>query len=229
MQEIKPVDENSTVRTASDGRPPAREAASRKSLLWQGEIRGAFWKFAILFSFVMNAILLLVVLILGLLLFDIKKAIAQPLVGGLYTSFVQMDNSRIETTITVSDTIQVNDTIPVVFDLPLTQNTIVTTTQEVFIPNTLVNIRSAVLSLNAPADITLPPGTALPVQLSLVVPVNQRVPVVLTVPVRLTVPVDIPLNATDLHMPFSHLRDLFFPYADGLNQLPSSWGEALSP
>jgi hypothetical protein len=59
--------------------------------------------------------------------------------------------------------------------------------------------------------------------LNLVVPVNQMVPV------HLNVPVNIPLNQTELHKPFSQLRDLFQPYATALDKLPSSWGGLLCP
>jgi hypothetical protein len=178
----------------------------------------AFWRFATIFSFVVNLILVLVLAVVVMLLFDIKKGIAQPLVGGLYNSFVQMDNASIVTTI------QVNDQLPVQFDLPLNQNTIVTTTAPVLITGATVNIQGGILTLsNAPTTILLPAGTALPVQLNLVVPVSQ------TVPVRLNVPVNIPLNQTQLHQPFGNLRDLFSPYADLLDTTPSSWGELIAP
>lgn len=190
---------------------------NRGGLLWQGQVRGAFWKFATLFSFAVNLVLIIVLLSVVRLVFDIKNAIAQPLVGGLYTSFVQMDSSSIITTI------EVNDSLPVQFDLPLNQNTVVTTTEPVLITGATVNIQGGILTLsNAPTTILLPAGTALPVQLNLIVPVSQ------TVPVHLQVPVNIPLSQTELHTPFSRLRDLFFPYAARLDELPNSWGELLS-
>ena len=193
----------------------SKAPAARRSGLKLGD---AFWKFATLFSFAVNLILVLMLAILVMLIFNIKNSIAQPLVGGLYGSFVQMDKASIVTTI------QVNDQLPVQFDLPLNQNTIVTTTEPVFITGATVNIQGGILTLsNAPTTIMLPPGTALPVQLNLVVPVSQ------TIPVHLTVPVNIALNQTDLHTPFSRLRDLFSPYANALENLPSSWNELFAP
>jgi hypothetical protein len=41
------------------------------------------------------------------------------------------------------------------------------------------------------------------------------------------VPVDIPLSETDLHGPFTSLRDLVAPYKSLAHGLPASWGEAL--
>jgi hypothetical protein len=204
MQQAKPMEAGAS----------AGKAQPRKGL----KLGDAFWKFATLFSFAVNLILILVLAVVVMLIFNIKNSIAQPLVGGLYGSFVQMDNASIVTTI------QVNDQLPVQFDLPLNQNTIVTTTEPVFITGATVNIQGGILTLsNAPTTIMLPPGTALPVQLNLIVPVSQ------TVPVHLTVPVNIALNQTDLHTPFSHLRDLFSPYASALENLPSSWNELFSP
>lgn len=191
------------------------------------KIPQAVWNSMIVFSFAVNLILVVVVLVLGVLLFSIKNAIAQPLLGGLHSSFVQMDNAHIVTNITVNDTIQVNDTIPVVFDLPLNQATVVTLTSDTLINDaTIVSLNAGGLQLyNAVGDIILPAGTGLPVQLSLVVPVSQTVPVILTVPVNLNVPVDIALDQTDLHTPFTNLANLVGPYHSLLKEAPNSWAE----
>ena len=181
----------------------------------------SFWRFAILFSFVVNAILFLVVLVLVGLLFTLKNTVASPLIGGLYDNFVLMDNAHIVTTIAVNDTIQVNDTIPVVFDLPLNTATVVTLTEPTLIRNTTVYLNG----LPIPTDIILPAGTPLSIQLNLTVPVSQTVPVVLNVPVHLTVPVDIALNQSQLHQPFTNLATLVAPYNALLDGAPSSWKE----
>lgn len=203
--------------------PPAERAKARRT---PQPLAGDFWRFAVLFSFVMNVILLLVVAGLVGLLFTITDQVARPIVGGLHDSFRQMQQASIVTMIDVNDTIIVNDTIPVVFDLPLNQSTIVTTTAPLVINGATVNIQSGGLTLNAAADIVLPAGTGLPVQLSLVVPVSQTVPVVLRVPVALKVPVNIPLAQTQLNPPFTQLAGIVAPYDVLLSQLPGSWGEA---
>jgi hypothetical protein len=191
------------------------------------KIPQAVWNSMIVFSFIVNIVLAVVVLVLGILLFSIKNSIAQPLIGGLHSSFVQMDNAHIVTTINVKDTITVDDQLPVVFDLPLNQATVVTLTAPTTINGaTIVQLNAGGLQLyNAVGDIVLPAGTGLPVQLSLVVPVSQTVPVVLNVPINLNVPVDIALNQTDLHPPFTNLANIVGPYNALLEQAPNSWAE----
>lgn len=190
-------------------------------------LAGRFWRFAVIFSFVVNLILLVVVVALVAMLFQITNGLASPIVGGLHDSFLEMQSASIVTTIPVNETIVVNDTIPVVFDLPLNQNTTVVTTEPLTINGATVNIQSGGLTLNANADIVLPAGTSLPVQLNLVVPVSQTVPVSLKVPVQITVPVNIPLAQTELNAPFSQLASIVAPYDTMLKSLPTSWSEAL--
>lgn len=190
-------------------------------------LAGRFWRFAVIFSFAVNVILLVVVVALVAMLFQITNGIATPIVGGLHDSFLEMQSASIVTTIPVNETIVVNDTIPVVFDLPLNQNTTVVTTEPLTINGATVNIQSGGLTLNANADIVLPAGTSLPVQLNLVVPVSQTVPVSLKVPVQITVPVNIPLAQTELNAPFSQLASIVAPYDTMLKGLPTSWSEAL--
>lgn len=223
--ETPTLSESYTSSAPSAEARPSKQAESQPPR--KLKIPQAVWNSMIVFSFAVNVILVVVVLVLGVLLFSIKNAIAQPLIGGLHSSFVQMDNAHIVTTIAVNDTIQVNDTIPVVFDLPLNQATVVTLTSDTLINDaTIVSLNAGGLQLyNAIGDIILPAGTGLPVQLSLVVPVSQTVPVILTVPVNLTVPVDIALDQTDLHTPFTNLANLVGPYNSLLEQAPNSWKE----
>ncbi len=198
-----------------------------------GRWSDAFWKTATLFSLAVNLVLVIGLAALGLMIFQIKQSIAQPLVSGLHTSFVQMDaahivaNIPVVDTIHVTDTIHVNDTLPVVFDLPLSTNTTVTLTRDMPIHNTTVYLNG----LPVPTDIVLPAGTPLAINLDLQVPVSKTVPVVLdvpvalNVPVNLTVPVDIPLRQTELHAPFASLANLVGPYDALLAATPSSWSE----
>src|SRR5205814_10677651 len=73
---------------------------------WNG-----FKNFAILFSFIANFVLVIVLLFVVLLIFQIKNGIAEPLLVGLHSSFVGLDEARILTTIKVDDTIHFNDHI----------------------------------------------------------------------------------------------------------------------
>jgi len=201
------------------------DSAPRKPLqFWE-----AFKNFASLFSFVVNLILIIVIAGLGMILFDIKKGVAEPLLGGLYTGFVQMDDAHIKTTIPVNTTIAVNDKVTADFILPLQQNTNVILAQDTVITGASVTINGGILQLsNAPTSIILPQGTVLPVILDLSVPVKQDIPVNLSIPVSIPVDVDIPLQQTELHTPFTDLRDLFGPYYFLVRDLPDSWSEAAS-
>ncbi len=184
---------------------------------------GAFQNLVTIFSFIINLVLILVVIILLMLIFDIKNGIAQPLIGGLHSSFVGLDEARIITTINVNDTINVKDTIPVKLNIPLQQDTVVTLTDNVPIrANTSFTLRDGT-TLNGLVNIQLPRGLQLPVALNLNVPVDSTLPIDLKVPVNLNVPVDIPLNQTQLHGPFDKLKTLFDPFDRLMNNLPSSW------
>ncbi len=194
---------------------PEPEPPARRKL----QLPEAFWRFATLFSFVVNLSLVIVLLVVAGLIFSIKGAIAKPLIGGLHTSFVAMDQAHIKTTILVSDTILVQDTMPVVFNLPLQQNTIVTLVQDTPVQNATIYLNNQPV----PLDLVLKQGTQLGITLDLNVPVSQTIPVTLKVPVKLQVPVDIPLDQTELHQPFTQLGDLVGPYDSLLDKLPSSW------
>jgi hypothetical protein len=194
-------------------------------LLWQGKVMPAFWTVTGILSLVVNVILIVVLVVLGRLLFDIKALVNDGLIGGLYQNFVLMDKAHIQTTILVEETIRVEDTIPVVFDLPLNTDTTVVLTEDTPIPDTFVHIKTDIISLDAPAVVTLPKGTPLNINLDIVVPVNQTIPVVLNVPVKLKVPVDIPLEATQLHQPFVGLQGVVSPYRTLLNNAPDGWEE----
>lgn len=186
----------------------------------------AFKNIAILFSFAVNLILVIVMMGALMFIFDIKKGIAEPLLGGLYNGFVQMDEARITATIPVNTTIPVNDKVTADFNLPLQQTTNVVLAEDTLIIGATVDINGGILQLNnAPTNIRLPKGTVLPIILDLNVPVKQDIPINLNIPVSIPVVVDIPLTQTELHQPFTDLRDLFAPYYLLVKGLPSSWGE----
>ena len=183
---------------------------------WQGKPWQAFKNFAIIFSFAVNAIFLIVLLAAAPLIIPIVNDVAEPLVGGLNDSFVQMGQAKI------SRTIEVNDVIPIAFTLPLSTATVVTTTQavplqvpaEFVLPDGGGTIRGIVA-------IELPANLPLPVQLALEVPVDQQIPV------ALSVDVNIPLQETELGQPFGQLQQLFAPLDRLLTSLPSSNEELL--
>ena len=171
------------------------------------------WRFMVIFSFIVNIILVIVLLGLGLLLFDIKNNIAEPLVGGLHGSFVGLDEATIDTTIPV------RDTIPVQLTVPLQKDTTVVLTEAVPLTATaMINLNGSVVP--APVSLSLPVGMELPVHLDLDVPIDQQLPI------SLDVRAVIPLAQTQLHDVADNLRLLFEPLALALHNLPSNFDEA---
>jgi hypothetical protein len=182
-----------------------------------GFLRGLgkwFWRFMVIYSFIVSIVLVIVLAVLLLLIFDIKRNIAQPLVGGLHSSFIGLNEA------TIDWTIPVRGEIPLDLNIPLQTQTIVTLSQDV--PLTL----EARITFNGelvPTTVflSLPAGTELDVFLDLIVPVQT------TVPVSLDVRAVIPLQATQLHDVATNLRLLFEPLAVGLYNLPEDFGEAI--
>ncbi|MBK8136576.1 MAG: hypothetical protein IPK52_12170 [Chloroflexi bacterium] len=175
-----------------------------------------FWRFMVVFSFIVNLVLLVVVLVLALTLFDIKRNIAEPLVGGLYSAFVGLENA------TIDWTIPVRADVPVNLDIAINQNTIVTLTEAV--PLTVVaQIQAPSLSLsNARVQLELPVGLQLPVALNIPVEVRD------SLPVSLDVRAVIPLQETQLYDVARSLQLMFEPLAVALTNLPENWGEAFA-
>ena len=207
--------------TPESGKPSAQPTQPTRAerMIWQGKLGPAFWSISSILSLSVNLILIIVLIFLAQYLFRIKTIVDKPLIRGLYTSFEQMDQAHIKTTILVEDTIIVNDSIPVVFDLPLQQNTVVTLVKNTPIKNATIYINNQPV----PLDLVLKKGTELAISLDLIVPVNQTIPVTLNVPVSLSVPVDIPLDQTDLHDPFVGLQGAVYPYYDFLLSQHNEW------
>jgi hypothetical protein len=173
--------------------------------------------FFIVFSFIVNIILVAVILVLAATLFDIKNNIVTPLITGLHSSFVGLDEA------TIDWTIPVRDSIPVVLDIPLQTNTVVTLTDNVpLFVQAAITLPGGGGNLSATVNLTLPQGLELPVALDLNVPVNQELPVALDV--RAVIPV----SETQLHDPIDNLRLTFEPIVRALYNLPNNYADAVS-
>lgn len=182
-----------------------------RNFFWQARPWQAFKTFAIIFSFITNLVLILVIFIALPLVLPGVNSIAKPLVSGLSESFVQMGEA------TIVRTISVDDEIPVVFTLPLQQQTNVILTEPVpmSVPATFV-LPGGGGTINGVVSLQLPPNTSLPVALDISVPVST------TIPVNLDVGVNIPMQETELATPFNNLRALFQPLDAFLGGLPES-------
>jgi hypothetical protein len=193
------------------------------------------WRFMVIFSFIVNIILLLVLLVLGLLIFDIKNNIATPLIAGLHSSFVGLDKATIDWTIPVGFTLPLDLPVPINANTitsqvtqiggvpvsPIAGETVVRLTRDVPIRITGANIVAPGLTLSgATVNISLPAGTELPVALDL------AIRVVTEVPISTDVRAVIPLNQTQLHDVAENLRLLFEPLARIMTNLPNDFGGA---
>ena len=47
-----------------------------------------FWRFMVIFSFIVNFVLIVILLLAGLFIFQIKDQVADPLIGGLHSTAV---------------------------------------------------------------------------------------------------------------------------------------------
>ena len=182
-----------------------------KQWLWQGKPWQAFKSFALLFSFTVNLVLIVVLLLLAPQLLPTVDSVGKPLVSGLSDSFVQMGDAQI------LQTIYVDDDLDIAFTLPLSDTTTVLLTAPVpLVAPATFNFPGGGGSINGTVSLTLPEGMALPIAL------NMNIPVVQTIPVALEVPVVIPLAETDLGRPFGTLERLFIPLDNFMEYLPSS-------
>lgn len=193
------------------------------------------WRFMVIFSFIVNIILLLVLLGLGLLIFDIKNNIATPLITGLHSSFVGLDQATIDWTIPVGFNLPLDLPVPINASTitsqvsqingipvsPIQGETVVTLTRDVPIQITGANIVAPGLTVSgATVNISLPAGTQLPVSLDL------AIRVVSDVPISTDVRAVIPLDQTQLHDVAENLRLLFEPLARIMTNLPNDFGGA---
>ena len=186
-----------------------------RQFFWQNRPWQAFKNFAIIFSFIVNIILILVLGLVAVLLFPFLSNMVTPLVGGLNDSFVEMQNASIVQSVPVDDTIGID------FDLPLKEETVVVLTEDVpltGVPATFF-IQGGAGTIVGTVNIVLPEGQPLPVSLDLLVEVDQEIPVVLDVPV------DIKLSETDLGTPFNRLVENFGPLTGFLKGLPEDNNE----
>lgn len=178
----------------------------------------AFKNFAIVFSFVINLILLIALALTYRYALTVKSQLAEPLVDGLHNNFVALDNA------TINATIPVSTNVPVSFPLALenTRGTVIIAEPTPLVAPATFTFPGGGGRINGTVSTTLPQGMVLPVDISVVVPVETEVPIVLDVPAN------IPLSQTELHTPFSNLQYLFEPYVALLDDSPDTWAEAFS-
>lgn len=180
----------------------------------------AFKDIAILFSFIVNIVLVIVLLILATQLMTIKKGVVEPLVYGLDRSFASLGEATINTTIPIRQQLAVKFDLPVKFTLPLNQNTTVTTLTPTRISTQVKLSMGQFGNINAPVSLDLPAGTPLQVRLAMDIPVSTTVSVNQTVPVSFDQPVTIKLGQAGLSPVVTQLRNVVRPYVVMMQALP---------
>jgi hypothetical protein len=181
-----------------------------KKIIWQGgKLWSAFKSVAIVFSFTVNLVLIIVLLIIvRSVLFPTKTEVVEPLLDNLQGAVNALERA------TIIRTISIDERVPVNFTLPLDQPTTVVLSQDVEL------VRPATFYLpggggviNGTVALNLPTGLQLPILLDMDIPVNN------IIPVQFPVEVSIPLNETELRQVVVELNNTLGPirrFVDGL-------------
>jgi hypothetical protein len=208
------------------------EKVRDRALFWR-----AFKNVAIVFSFVVNLVLCIVLLIMLVpgvrTLLVLRNDLLEPLVTDLDGAFVSLGEATIKTNVPLSTSLPINfdlpldKRLPVEFDLAIDQDTIVILNEAVplYAPAKFT-LPGAGGAINGQVSLSLPKGMALPVHLSLVVPVSKTIPVQFdvpvsqTVPVQMDVPVELTLGKSGLYPVVGELRQALVPARQMVDRLP---------
>ncbi|MGD9099755.1 MAG: hypothetical protein PVF45_04690 [Anaerolineae bacterium] len=193
---------------SSNAQPDPGERRLQRTDLWN-----AFKTFAILFSFTVNLVLIIVLLILGgWILFPAKTDLAEPMLNDLQGAVTALDEA------TIYRTIPIDQQVPVSFTLPLNQTTAVVLSEDVeLIRPATFHLPGGGGAINGTVALNLPKGLELPVHLNLDVPVDN------SIPVQFPVEVTIPLKETELNQVVVKLDKVLGPLVEYLNGLPDGF------
>ena len=206
----------------------------------------AFRDVAIIFSFTVNFILIVSLLVVSVpalrAVFSLKTGLVEPLFSDLDAAFVGLGEAEIKTPIQIEGepadikfTMPLSQTLPVEFELPIEQNTVVTLQQPVPLNNLAAqfSLPGGGGVINGNVSLSLPAGMRLPVSLNMIVPVSKTIPVNMdvlvdqSVPITMTVPVNIKLGESGLDSAVEELRAVFRPVEALVESLPD--GIELAP
>ena len=193
----------------------------------------AFANIAIVFSFVVNCVLVLVLILAIGPLLQLKSGLLEPLLYDLDGAFQGLGETTVQTTVEVNQTMPIRFDLPLDqplgldFNLPIEQDTVVVLTQPVplNVPATFT-LPGWGGAINGTVSLNLPTGMSLPVHLSMNVPVRTTIPVQMTVPVsqtipvQMTIPVSIQLGPAGLDPAVQRLREVFMPVRTMVESLP---------
>jgi len=197
----------------------------------------AFVNIATVFSFIVNCVLVMVLILAVGPLLQLKSGFVEPLLDDLDQAFQGLGDTTIETTVAVDQPIGIRFDMPLDqplnldFDLPIDQETAVVLTQPVPLDNlpARFSLPGGGGMINGTVSLSLPAGLRLPVRLSMTVPVEKTIPVQMTVPVsetvpiQMSIPVSIQLGEAGLDPAVQRLRDVFTPVRVAVESLPDGF------
>lgn len=208
----------------------------RLKRFWDG-----FKDIAIIFSFVVNFVMVVLLLLLSVpairAVFALKTGMVEPLLNDLDSAFMGLSEAEIDTTLPVKEPVAIKFDLPLDqplkldFDLPIRQETDVVLTKPVALnrPATFT-LGGGSGTIRGSVYLQLPAGMKLPVQLDTVVPVEKTIPVRMnvpvseTVPIQMDVPVHINLGEAGLDPAVQDLREVFQPLRTQIESLPDGIG-----
>jgi len=198
----------------------------------------AFRDVAIIFSFTVNFVLIVSLLVVSLpavrAVFAIKAGLVEPLLHDLDAAFVGLGEAEIDTPLQIEGepthinfTMELSQTLPIDFGLPIEQDTDVVLQQEVRLERVYTEFDlGAFGKISGYVNLSLPRGLSLPVRLDMTVPVSTTIPVKMdvpvdeTVPITMTVPVHIKLGEAGLDPAVEDLRAVFRPVEALVESIP---------
>jgi hypothetical protein len=196
--------------------PPTEDNSIKPSMHRENRIV-AFWEafknLAIIFSFIVNIVLVIVLLIIvGWVIFPAKTDVVEPMLDDLQGAVNALDSA------TIVRTIPIDQEVPVNFSLPLEQSTVVVLSQEVqLVRPATFTFPAGGGSINGTVSLNLPEGLELPIVIDMDVPVEN------VIPVKFPVEVFIPLKETDLNQVVVELNRVLEPIRDLLDGLPDGF------
>ena len=197
----------------------------------------AFRDIAILFSFAVNFVLVVVLLVVSIpglrMAFALKTGLVEPLLSDLDTAFVGLGEATIDTMVQIDESIPIqfglplDQPLPIDFQLPIEQDTIVVLNAPVPLSMPAqFSLPGGGGAIYGAVSLSLPAGMQLPVRLSMVVPVSQTIPVRMDIPVnqmvpiQMSVPVHIKLGESGLDSVVRDLRGSIQPVKEQVDKLP---------
>jgi hypothetical protein len=196
----------------------------------------AFVNIATVFSFAVNLVLVLVLILFVGPIFQLKTGVVEPLLWNLDRAFQRLGETSVETTVEVDEPIGIQFELPLDqsmdldFDLTISEETAVVLSEPVplNVPATFT-LPGFGGEINGTVSLNLPAGMRLPVQLNMTVPVQRTIPVQMvvpvseTMPIQMAIPVSIQLGEAGLDPAVQQLRQVFAPIRDLIESLPDGF------